>query len=425
MIQFVLLFLLMVISSSANTSLQVTISAKAAVLMNAETGAIIYEKNAHLPLYPASITKVITALYALEKRGNQLNQIVTVSKDAVLIVSPHLRRDKLRHPPYRLEFGATLMGLKAGEQISAEALLYGLMLVSGNDAANAIAEWTSGNVMQFMQDLNDYVQSLGCKHTVLYTPHGLPQADHKTTAYDMGLITKRALQLPFFCKVVKTTHYLRAATNKQPQVELVQHNALIKPGKFYYPKAIGIKTGYTDDAGYTLVSAAADQNRKMIVVLMGCDKLEQRYRDAISLFEAGFNEPKTTRTLFSKNFDVFSTAQKGSKNLIKAAVHEDVVISYYASEEPLVRPELEWNLMAFPIYPGQKVGKVSLYDQNNHMLGSYPLYALETVHPTFYYRVLDTCTKWQIHAKQSFSLLMLGLGIAILVFSFIWINGRS
>lgn len=423
--QFALLLLLMVVSSFANATLQVTVSAKAAVLMNAETGAIIYEKNAHLPLYPASITKIITALYALEKCGNQLSQAVTISKDAVLIVPPHLRRDKLKHPPYRLEYGATLMGLKAGEQISAEALFYGLMLVSGNDAANAIAEWTSGSAIQFMQDLNDYVQSLGCRHTVLYTPHGLPHADHKTTAYDMCLITKRALKLPFFCKVVKTTHYLRMATNKQPQAELVQHNALLKPGKFYYPKAMGVKTGYTDGAGYTLVSTAADQNRKMILVLMGCDKLEQRYRDAIALFEASFNEPKITRTLFSKNFDVFSTTQKRSKSSIKAAVHEDVVISYYASEEPLVRPELEWDPMTFPIYPGQKVGRVSLYDQNNHTLGSYPLYALEKVHTIFYYRVLDKCQNWQIHAKQSFPLLMLGLGIAILVASFIWISRRS
>lgn len=101
-------------------------------------------------------------------------------------------------------------------------------------------------------------------------------------------------------------------------MELFQHNSLLKPGKFYYPKATGVKTGYTASSGYTIAAAAADQNRKMIVVLMGCDKLEQRYRDTIALFEAGFNEPKIKRTLFSKNFDIFSIMQKKVKAPLKS-----------------------------------------------------------------------------------------------------------
>jgi D-alanyl-D-alanine carboxypeptidase (penicillin-binding protein 5/6) len=424
--RFVFLFILMVISRLANTALQVDISAKAAVLMNAETGAVLYEKNAYLPLYPASITKIITALYALEKRGNQLDQIIKVSKDAVSSVSPQMRRDKLgSHPPYRLEFGGSLMGLKVAERVSAEDLFYGLMLSSGNDAANALAEWVSGSIPQFMQELNKYVKSLGCKQTVLTTPHGLSHADHKTTAYDMCLLTKKALEQPFFCKVVKTINYLKPASNKQPQVELLQHNSLIKPGKFFYPKAIGVKTGYTASSGYTIAAAAEDQNRKMIVVLMGCDKLEQRYRDTIALFEAGFNEPKIKRTLFSKNFDVFSTTQKKSKHPIKAALNEDVVISYYASEEPLIKPELEWGHIVFPIQLGQKLAMLSLYDQNNQVLDTYPLYAIEKVNSTFYYQVLDKCLDWSMNLKQALPLLMLGLGIAVLFFSFVWVRRRS
>lgn len=419
-------FVLIAISRCANTALQVEVSAKAAVLMNAETGAILYEKNAYLSLYPASITKIITALYALEKRGDQLDQIVTISKDAVHIVSPQARRDKLgSHPPYRLEFGGSLMGLKEAERVSVESLFYGLLLSSGNDAANALAEWISGSVPQFMQELNDYVKELGCKQTVLYAPHGLPHVDHKTTAYDMCLVTKKALKQPFFRKVVKTTHYLRPANNKQLQTELLQHNSLIKPGKFYYPKAIGVKTGYTESSGYTLVGAAEDQNRKMIVVLMGCNKLEQRYRDAIALFEAGFNEPKINRTLFSKNFDVFTAKQKKSKHIIKAVLKEDVVINYYASEEPLVKPELEWACVTFPIQPGQRLATLLLYDQNNQVLADYPLYALEKVKATFYYQFLDKCLSWSIYLKHSFSLFILGIGIAVLILSFIWISRRS
>ncbi|KAG6558864.1 D-alanyl-D-alanine carboxypeptidase DacF [Candidatus Rhabdochlamydia oedothoracis] len=424
MMRFIFLFIL--ISRLANTALQVDISAKAAVLMNAETGAILYEKNADLPLYPASITKVITALYALEKRGDRLDQMVEISKEAVSSVSPQARRDKLgAHPPYRLEFGGSLMGLKAAELVSAKDLFYGLMLSSGNDAANALAEWVSGNIPQFMEELNEYVKSLGCKQTTLTTPHGLTHTHHKTTAYDMCLLTKKALEQLFFCEVVKTINYLKPASNKQPQAELLQHNSLLKPGKFYYPKAIGVKTGYTASSGYTIVAAAADQNRKMIVVLMGCDKLEQRYRDTIALFEAGFNEPKIKRTLFSKNFDVFSTIQKKSKSPIKAILHEDVVIHYYASEEPLIKPELEWKPIAFPIQPGQRLATLSLYDQNSQVLDVYPLYAMEKVNSTFYYQILDKCLSWSTNLKRSMSLLMLGLGIAVLFFSFVWVNRRA
>lgn len=426
MMRFVFLFILMVISRLANTALQVDISAKAAVLMNAETGAVLYEKNAYLPLYPASITKIITALYALEKRGDQLDQVIKVSKDAVSSISSQMRRDKLGvHPPYRLEFGGSLMGLKVAETVSAEALFYGLMLSSGNDAANVLAEWVSGSIPQFMQELNEYVKSLGCKQTILTTPHGLSHADHKTTAYDMCLLTKKALEKPFFRKVVKTITYLKPASNKQPQVELLQHNSLIKPGKFYYPKAIGVKTGYTASSGYTIAAAAADQNRKMIAVLMGCNKLEQRYRDTIALFEAGFNEPKMKRTLFSKNFDVFSTIQKKSKHPIKAVLNEDVVISYYASEEPLIKPELEWEPITFPIQPGQQLAMLSLYDQNNQVLDIYPLYAIEKVNATFYYQVLGKCLSWSISLKKSLPLLVLGVGIAVLFFSFFWVSIRS
>ncbi|MDR2539176.1 MAG: D-alanyl-D-alanine carboxypeptidase [Chlamydiales bacterium] len=427
MMRLIFLFIFVIVSRLAHTVLQVDISAKAAVLMSAETGAILYEKNAYLPLYPASITKIVTALYALEKRSDQLDQMVKISKEAVNSVSPQERRDRLgggSHPPYRLEFGGSLMGLKAEELVSAKDLFYGLMLPSGNDAANALAEWVSGSIPQFMEELNEYVKSQGCKQTTLTTPHGLTHADHKTTAYDMCILTRKALEQPFFRQVVKTIHYLKPASNKQSQIELLQHNSLLKPGKFYYPKAIGVKTGYTASSGYTIAAAAEDQNRKMIAVLMGCDQLEQRYRDVIALFEAGFNEPKVKRTLFSKNFDVFSTIHKKSKSPIKTILNEDVVVHYYASEEPLIKPELEWEPITFPIQPRQRLATLSLHDQNNQVLGDYPLYAVEEVHATFYYQILDKCLSWKIHLKQSMSLLMLGLGITVLFFSFVWVSRR-
>lgn len=362
------------------------LSAKAAVLMNRETGAVLYEKNAHMPLYPASITKMITALYALEKKGDALEEPVKASFDAVCAVHPHVKRRSQAHPPYRLEFGGTHMGIKAGEVLSFRTLLYGLLLVSGNDAANVIAEYVSGSIPQFMNELNLYVQSKGCLHTQLYAPHGLSHDDHKTTAYDMALLAREALKNRMLRQIVSTTSYIRPATNLQPEAVMHQHNALVNPqSKFYYPKAIGIKTGFTNAAGYTLVAAAEDGNRKLIAVLLGCQRLDERYKEAIALFEAGFQEKKVQRTLFAKEFDTFTRAVKGGKNLLKAGLHTDAVIDYYESEKQTFSSHVVWQVDALPIIEGQRVGHVQIVSDRGESIAEVPLFAQACVAPTLGY----------------------------------------
>ena len=126
------------------------------------------------------------------------------------------------------------MGLKAGESMPLKALFYGLMLSSGNDAANVIAEHVSGSVPNFMKELNSYLKSKGIRETSFYNPHGLPHEDHKTTAYDMAMIAKESMKHPFFREVVKTVNYERPQTNKQPPSMLVQSNKLLKSGACFY-----------------------------------------------------------------------------------------------------------------------------------------------------------------------------------------------
>jgi len=362
------------------------LSAKAAVLMNSETGAVLYEKNAHTLLYPASITKMITAMYALEKKGDALEESVKAPFDAVCAVYPHVRRRSQTHPPYRLEFGGTHMGIKAGEVLSFRTLLYGLMLVSGNDAANVIANYVSGSIPQFINELNLYVQSKGCRHTQLHTPHGLSHDDHKTTAYDMAILAREALKNPTLRQIVSTASYTRPATNLQPEAIMHQHNGLVNPqSKFYYPKAIGIKTGFTNAAGYTLIAAAEDDNRKLIAVLLGCQRLDERYKDAIALFEAGFQEKKAQRTLFSREFDTFSRAVKGGKNLLKARLHSDAVIHYYESEKQTFSSHVIWQENALPITEGQKVGHVQILSDRGESMVEVPLFAQARVEPTLTY----------------------------------------
>jgi len=398
--------------------LNVEVSAKSAILVNAETGKVLFEKNPHFPCYPASITKVATALYALEKKSQCLDEIVIAPHDAVAAVSPAIRRQPGKHPPYRLEFGGTHIGIRAGEELSLRVLLYGLMLPSGNDAANVIAHYVSGSIPQFMDDLNRFIREKGCSETVLYTPHGLPHPEHMTTAYDMAIIAREALKSPFFREVVGTVRYMRPETNKQPESMMLQHNALLRPGPFYYPKAIGIKTGYTQSGGYTMVAAAKQEDRTVIVVLLGCEKIEQRYRDAIALFEAAFAEQKVSRKLFASGFDNFSRTMKGGKSLLEASLSEDLTLEYYPSEEPQFTTSIHWQVPSLPIEPGQQVGEIRVASSQGALLKKAPLFAIYSVESTFFHRCSTFIGKIQLAFSEHIAIILATLGAIVIGIGF-------
>ncbi len=405
------------------SSIKVDVSAQSAILMNAETGAVLFEKNAHTPMYPASTTKVFTAVYALQKKGHALDEMVTASHDAVVCVHPHIRRAS--HPAYRLEFGGTHMGIKVGEVLPFRTLIYGLMLNSGNDAANVIAEHVSGDIPTFISELNQFIKEKGCAKTTLFTPHGLPHEEHKSTAYDLAILAKEALGIPFLREVMRTNECVRPETNKQPQSVLRQHNALVKPGKFYYPKAVGLKTGYTIGAGYTLVAAAEDQERKLIAVVLGCEKIEDRYRDAIALFEAGFHEKKASRTLFSKGFDVFAKAVEGGKAPLQAYLPQDLVLEYFPSEEPAFKTAILWQTGPLPIAADQKVGEMQVLSLSGKVLKAAPLYASKTVESTWQHEAQLAWKKVKKGLWGYTAAVMTVIGVLILSFSFYFARHRK
>lgn len=368
-------------------ALDVRISAKAAVLINAKTGQVLYAKNADEPLYPASTTKVLTALYALEKRGHALEAPVTISADAVRVVSSEARRTE-KHPPYRLEYGGAHIGLMPGEALALRALLYGLMLSSGNDAANAIAEHVSGSVPQFIDELNAYVRAKGCTHTTLMAPHGLYNPDHKISARDLAVLTREAMRLPLFREIVKTLRFVRPKTHKQPESHFYQHNALLKPGsKFYYPKAIGVKTGYIKESGYNIVAAAEDAQRKLIAVVMGCSSLDVRYKEVCALFDAAFKERKVQRLLYSRAYDCFRTQVPGGRRALEAQLSHDLVLTYYPSEEKKLFATVEWANFALPIRAGESVGVLRIRDGEGADVACATLFAMHGIEPTYAYRI--------------------------------------
>lgn len=251
------------------------------LLSDYETGEILLANKPDERIYPASTTKILTALILIEQRPD-LSQKIQVGAE-VNAFGPD----------------ASLMHLAQYEEISYKDLLYGMMLVSGNDAAAAVAVSLGGSIEGFAEMMNQKAQQLGMTGSHFTNPHGLHDVNHYTTASDLSKLAIAAMQNPVFAECVKTTEYTTAATNKAPQGHvLVTTNRLISPKEQYaeynYAPAIGIKTGATNAAQGCLVAAAQKNGRTLIAVMMGdstwkgSDKYVSRWTDAVKLFEYGF-----------------------------------------------------------------------------------------------------------------------------------------
>lgn len=371
--------------------LSVQVSAPSAIVMNAETGAILYAKEEHQRLFPASITKIATALYVLEKKGARLDEIVQASKHALLSVPAYMQGSE--HPPYRLTHDGTSMGLKPGETLPLISLIYGLMMMSGNDAGNVLAESISGNIDQFCKDLNLFLKEKGILETQFVNPHGLHHNNHWTTAYDMAQIARLAMQHAAFREIVKTARYLKPPTNLQPAQYFMQRNRLLKQGAYYYPKAIGIKTGYHSQAGFTCVGAATHEGRTLIAVVLKCQENTDRFRDVIKLFEAAFAEKKVARTLYAKESDLFTRSIKGATAELQAVLKEDAVLEYYPAEEPQFRAEIKWVMKDLPLQAGEFVGHLRCVDGKGNVLLEKPLFATCSISRTTWSQVVHFCSE--------------------------------
>jgi len=388
--------------------LALTTQAESAILINADTGAILYEKNAHALHYPASITKIVTAICALEKVGDNLDIMLTADQDCIgTITEEAFRRSNYTLPAYLLIPDGSHIGIKRGEQLSLRDLLYGLMVASGDDAANVIAKHVSGTIPQFVEEMNLFAKRVGCQSTTFYNPHGLHHPKQQTTAYDMALISKEAMKNPMFREIVGTVRYTRPKTNKQEPSILIQTNKLQRKGPLYYPKAIGIKTGYYSLAGSTLVAAAKDGDRTLIAVLLKVENGKDRFIDAKNMFEMAFRQPKVQRVILKKGPQKFATELAGASKKIKSYTAQDTTIEYYPAEEPTIKYLLVWNKdNKLPIAKDQHIGDLVLLLENGQIHSKVPLLAQEKV----------TATWWSGTKKSFFGvagLIKIGIVIAI------------
>ena len=264
--------------------------ALSAILITADKGEVIFEKDPYSIRYPASTTKILTVLLGIMMVDN-LNQKVTVSESALDIPSD-----------------SSTMGLKAGEEITYMDVLYGTMMLSGNDGANVIAETVSGSIPAFINLMNETASVMGCINTHFVNAHGYHDDNHYTTAYDMALISREAMKNETFRKIAGTVTYTIARTNLQKARTITTKSEYMltgsedKPNKYYFPDATGIKTGSHSHSGYCFVGSASRNGVDLISVVYFTGK-RARWADTIKLMNYGFSQYMsiTPQALYSMN----------------------------------------------------------------------------------------------------------------------------
>jgi serine-type D-Ala-D-Ala carboxypeptidase (penicillin-binding protein 5/6) len=336
-----------------------TVSADSVVLMDAETGEILYSKNPDAAYPPASTTKLMTALLTFEKCN--LDDVVTVGKN----------------PP--LADGSKIY-LFEGEQIKVRDLLYGLLLVSGNDCAEALAEHISGTSDKFAVEMNKRALELGAKNTNFINPSGLFNDKHKTSAKDLSLIMRELSKKPEYTKIATTSFYKMPPTNKSTvERPLWNENKLIqKSSSFYYDGCAGGKTGYTIQSQHSYVSTATRNGQKLIVALVH-DKNKTFFPDAAALFNYGFNNFQLMH-LFSKGdlvttytsndlnipllaaSDFYYIKEKGGSNIVpKCTVNnETLAVKFFKTGDIITDANIYLN--------DKTIGTLKLMSGSNHEL---------------------------------------------------------
>ena len=315
------------------------VSAHSAILMDADTGQVLYEKNAQEPSLIASTTKIMTALVILEQ-GN-LSEIVSVPEEAVGIEG-------------------SSMYLKAGEELTVEQLLYGMMLSSGNDAAVALALHTDGSIAAFAQRMNEKAQELGLQHTSFANPNGLDSDENYSTAQDLAKITQAALNTPGFVEIVS------AKTIQCGAHYLVNHNKLL----WQYDGAMGVKTGYTKKAGRILVGAAEQKGRRLISVTINAP---DDWRDHKAMLDEGFSQYQL-QTVLSKGQQVGALpVMSGTDASVPVTSAQELTAYLLPGEQPRIMVSLPLFTYA-PVQQGQAVGTVRIR-AGETLLGEYDICA--------------------------------------------------
>ena len=272
------------------------ILSQSAIVVDMKTGYTILEKNIKDKLYPASITKIMTAILTLENA--KMDEVITFTSEAV----------------FSIEEGSSAAKVDVDEQLTVEQCLYGLMLISGNDLANGLAEHVGDTMDQFANMMTNKAEEIGCLNTNFTNAHGLHDDNHYTTAYDMALISKYAYEkCEMFKTLCSTGYYECQPTNKQPLVRQWRNNNRLinKYEKEFYADCIGGKTGYTNKAGGTLVTYANINGRTLLCVVMKSANSLSAYADTTNLYN--YVKEKVGQDVFSKFDEEYAKKQESAE----------------------------------------------------------------------------------------------------------------
>ncbi|MBN7772716.1 D-alanyl-D-alanine carboxypeptidase family protein [Clostridium aminobutyricum] len=359
-----------------------TVDAKSAVLMDADSGTILFSQNGDDPLPPASVTKVMTMLLAMEAidQGRvSCSDMITISERAA-------------------SMGGSQMYMEPGEQHSLEELMEGISMVSANDACVAVAEYLSGSVEIFVENMNARARELGMENTHFVNTNGLPVADHYTSAHDIAIMSSELI------KHKKThewfTNWQDTLTvglpGKQKEFGLTNTNRLIKQ----YSGANGIKTGFTQEAGYCLSGSATRDDMTLIAVVLGCPSSKIRFAEAAKLLDYGFATYETVKLAEKGEPHGLVEIQKGQPNYINAVAGSDISILVKKGEKDSVTFEVEQdNKIKAPIKKGAKLGEIVAY-QNKKEIGRYPLIAEESSKEATLVDLYQRITKSMINTEK-------------------------
>lgn len=317
-----------------------SLKAKSAILIESTTGKILYEKNSHEKLAPASMTKIMSMLLIIEHIESgalKWDEMITVSENAS-------------------SMGGSQILLETGEQMSVKDLFKGVAVGSGNDAVVALAEAVSGNEEAFVEMMNQKVKDLGLKDTNFKNPHGLDEANHYSSAYDMAMIGKELVKHE---KVLEFTSiyedYLRKGTDRE--FWLVNTNRMVK----FNPIVDGLKTGFTSGAGYCLTATAKKNNMRLLATVMGEESTTTRTNEITSLLDYGYANYKLD-TVVSKDTIVDSIEISKSKleKVDLVPIKDITILNKKTDKLGEISYSLDMNNISLPIKKGEVVGKLEI-----------------------------------------------------------------
>jgi len=365
----------LVSSASVDWTDAPAINASSAILIDAGSGEILYEKDAYKQRAPASITKMLTALLAIENLD--LDEEITVPDD--FVVDPT----------------GTRINLEAGEVMTVEELLYAAMLKSANDAADMLGIAVAGSLDNFYDMMNERAEECGALNSNFTSASGLVSSDddsHVTTAYDIAMIAMEAMNNEVFRQFVSTYEHTIPATNKSEERELKSTNLCLYSSRtlevngetrsFKYDGATGVKTGYTEGAGYCLCGSAKDGDTELIAVVLNCESSEERFADVISLWDYGFSKYYTyVAAQASDDVKTFRVWQ-GKKGSVAVSMARDLDITFNEGTDTgeistkIIKTQ---KFIKAPIEKGQVLAYMGAYNDDGELIAVSELVATESI----------------------------------------------